>query len=278
MSKIKTFFKTHPVLPYFFFAFFISWGGSLVVLGPKFVRGETYQLTDSLLALLAMLAGPSLAGITLTAVIDGRVGIRELFSRMRRWRVKARWYAVALLTPPVLILAVLLLLSNLISPAFTPNFLALGIVYGLMAGFVEEIGWMGYAFPKMQVKHSALAASLILGVLHGTWHIVAGYLGASGNLGMYWLPNFIVMWIIGMTAMRVLIVWVYSHTGSVLLTQLMHASSTGFLVILSPSPISPANETLWYAVYAVVLWVVVAIVITRYGKRLMQRPLWAKAI
>jgi hypothetical protein len=53
----------------------------------------------------------------------------------------------------------------------------------------------------------------------------------------------------------------------------MHTSSTGFLIILSPSPISPANETLWYAVYAVVLWVVVAIVITRYGKRLMQQPL-----
>ena len=267
--KIKTFIQRHPVTSYFLLAFFISWGGSLAVLGPKFIRGETYQLTDSLLALLAMLAGPSLTGITLTAIVDGRAGLRELFSRMARWRVKIRWYAVALLTPPVLILAVLLVLSRLVSLVFTPNFLALGIAYGLLCGFFEETGWMGYAFPKMQMKHSALAASLILGVLHGTWHVVAGYLGASGNLGIYWLPNFIAMWIIGMTAMRVLIVWVYSHTGSVLLTQLMHASSTGFLVILSPSPISPVNETLWYAVYAVVLWVVVAIVITKYGKCLV---------
>ena len=273
MSTIMTLIKKHPVLTYFFLAFFVSWGGSLAVLGPKFFRGEPYQLTDLPLALLAMLAGPSLTGIALTDIVDGKSGLRDLFSRMRRWRVKPRWYARALLTPPVLILAVLLLLSNLISPVFIPNFLALGIVYGLLAGFIEEIGWMGYAFPKMRVKHSALTASLIIGVLHGTWHIVADYLGASGNLGGYWLPHFILMWIIGMTAMRVLIVWVYVNTESILLAQLMHASSTGFLIILSPSPISPAKETLWYAVYAVVLWVIVAIVITRYGKRLMQQPL-----
>jgi CAAX protease family protein len=123
----------------------------------------------------------------------------------------------------------------------------------------------------MQMKHDVLVASLIIGVLHGTWHVMTAFMGASGKLGMYWLPNFFAMWILGMTAFRVLIVWVYSHTGSVLLTQLMHASSTGFLFMLSPSPISPANETLWYAVYAAVLWVVVVIVTTKYGKRLVQQ-------
>jgi len=77
-------------------------------------------------------------------------------------------------------------------------------------------------------------------------------------------------------AMRVLIVWVYSNTNSVLLAQLMHASSTGFLIILSPSSVSPAQETLWYAIYAAVLWLVVALVATRYGKRLVQQPLQVK--
>lgn len=93
----------------------------------------------------------------------------------------------------------------------------------------------------------------------------------------YWLPFFLAF-IAVLTAMRVLIVWVYSNTNSVLLAQLMHASSTGFLVILGPSHISPIQEVLWYAVYAAVLWVVVAIVIARYGKGLVRQPMQVKTM
>jgi uncharacterized protein len=73
-----------------------------------------------------------------------------------------------------------------------------------------------------------------------------------------------------MTAMRVLIAWIYVNTKSVLLAQLMHASSTGSLVILSPPLVTPGQETLWYAVYACALWAVVAIVVIAYGKNLVR--------
>jgi hypothetical protein len=71
--------------------------------------------------------------------------------------------------------------------------------------------------------------------------------------------------------MRVLIVWVYVNTRSVLLAQLLHASSTGSLVVLGAAHASPAQETLWYAVYAACLWIVVAIVVRMCGPRLMRR-------
>ena len=175
-------------------------------------------------------------------------------------------------TPPVLILAVLLALRTLVSPVFAPNIFLLGIPFGVIPGFFEEVGWTGYAFPKMRVKHSALAAGLLLGVLWGLWHApVVDYLGAAAPHGVSWLPFFLAF-IAVVTAMRVLIVWVYSNTGSVLLAQLMNASSTASLVVLGPSRVSPAQETLWYAVYAVVLWIVVALVIARYGKRLKRQP------
>jgi hypothetical protein len=80
------------------------------------------------------------------------------------------------------------------------------------------------------------------------------------------------MWLVAMTAMRVLLVWVYSNTGSLLLAQLTHASSTGFLIILDPSGLSPAHGTLWYAVYAVVLWIPAAIVIAKSGTDLGEEP------
>ena len=76
--------------------------------------------------------------------------------------------------------------------------------------------------------------------------------------------------------MRVLIAWVYSSTESVLLAQLLHASSTGSLVVLSPFRVSAAQEATWYAVYAAVLWIVVGIVAKAYGRRLGSGQLAGK--
>jgi membrane protease YdiL (CAAX protease family) len=269
--KIKTFITRHPVASYFFLAYLISWGGSFALGGPKFLRGETLQIADALLIGLPMILGPSFAGIALTGIVDGRSGLRDLLSRMQLWRVGARWYATLLIFP-LLILAVLLPFSTLVSQDFVPNILPIGILLGLVAGFFEEIGWTGFALPRMQLKRSTLAASIYLALLHGIWHLVAGYLSESVTYGAYWLPRFIMMWMVAMMAMRIINVWVYTNTKSLLLAQLIHASSTGFLFVFSPTPISPANETLWWAVYAIVLWVAAAVVVVRYGKHLRKEP------
>ncbi len=265
---------------YFSLAFLISYGGFVVVDGPRLVRGEAIPSIDALLLFPALVVGVGLLGIILTAVVDGRNRLRDLFARMRRWRVGVGWYAAALLISPVLILAVLFGLSVLVSPKFAPGFFPLGIVFGLVPGFFEEIGWMGFAFPKMRsTKRSVLATGVILGVLWGLWHApVVDYLGAAAPHGAYWLPFFL-SFIALVTAMRVLMVWVYTNTQSVLLAQLMHFSSTGCLVLLSATHASPAQETLWYAIYAAVLWGVVALVVVIYGKGLVRlRPMRSVAL
>jgi hypothetical protein len=94
---------------------------------------------------------------------------------------------------------------------------------------------------------------------------------------VYWLPFFLAFIAI-LTALRVLIVWAYSNTHGVLLAQLMHAGSTGFLVMLGPAHVSPAQEALWYAVYAAALRIVVALVIAGYGRRLVRHPMQVQAI
>ena len=71
--------------------------------------------------------------------------------------------------------------------------------------------------------------------------------------------------------MRVLICWIYSNTDSVLAAQLMHISSTGSLVIFSAPRVSAAQEALWYGLYGITLWVVVAIIAKTYGRRLTGR-------
>jgi CAAX protease family protein len=75
-----------------------------------------------------------------------------------------------------------------------------------------------------------------------------------------------------MTAMRVLICWIYANTDSVLLAQFMHVSSTGSLVIFSPLRVDAAQEALWYGLYGISLWVVVAIVARTYGRRMTRQP------
>ena len=185
---------------------------------------------------------------------------------MSLWRVGAPWYSAVLIFP-VLILAVQLGLVALLSRDFAPYFFPWGILIGLLPGFFEEIGWTGFALPKMLLKHSALAAAILLGVLQTLWHLAADYLTSSGVRGVYWLPHF-AMFVVSMTAMRVILVWVYTNTRSVLLAQLMHASSTGFLSILVPLSLSPRNDTIFYGVYAVALWAAVIVVVARYGKHM----------
>lgn len=266
--NFKTFLQHHPVASYFGMTFMISWVGVFLVVAPRLMRGEAISTTDGLLMFPVLLLGPSITGITLTAIVDGKSGLRNLFSRMGRWRVGAHWYGV-LLIPPVFILAVLLTMKTLISPVYTPHLFLMGILFGLAPGVLEEIGWSGYAFPKMQVKYGTLPATCLLGILWGLWHApVVDFMGAAYPHGASWLP-FYLAFITLVMAIRVLIVWVYSHTQSVLLAQLLHASSTGFLVILSPSPISPTQEVLWYAVYAAILWIAVAGVV-KYDRGLVQ--------
>jgi membrane protease YdiL (CAAX protease family) len=266
-SKQENFLARHAVSTYFALTFVVSWLGAFAVAAPHLLRGEAVPKFAGLMMFPAMLLGPSAVGILLTRIVNGNSGLHDLFSRMRRVRVPARWYA-ALLIPPVLVLTVLFFMKSFVSPVFAPNRFFIGIGFGFVAGFFEEIGWMGYAFPKMRRANNALAPALLLGLLWGTWHIpVIDYLGTSTPHGAYWLPFFLAF-TAALTAMRVLIAWVYSHTSSVLLAQLLHASSTGSLVVFSPPRVTAGQEPLWYAVYAAALWLVVAIIAATYGKRL----------
>src|SRR5918993_1668998 len=103
MATIKTFIKRHPVLSYFVLAFAISWGAILIAvgLGPGGFSATPQQFQMAVpYAVPAMILGPGLAGIFLTAYLYGRAGLREFRSRLLKWRGGARWYAVVLLTAP----------------------------------------------------------------------------------------------------------------------------------------------------------------------------------
>jgi membrane protease YdiL (CAAX protease family) len=281
MSTINTFIKRHPVLTYYALTFAISWGCVLMIIGPGGILG-TKEISELLLPFtyMATLLGPSVAGIILTGLVYGKAGFRELLSRLLRWRVGARWYAVALLTAPLLITAVLLALS-LISPVFLPgifvsddkaSLLLSGIVAGLMVGIFEELGWTGFAVPRLRTRYSVLTTGLILGFLWGLWHfpLFSGSGSSFGTLprALYlsvqlfsWLPPF-----------RVLMVWVYDRTESLLVAMLMHVSLTASTLILQPLA-TVVQFVTFDLVWAAALWVFVAAVIVANRGQLLRQSL-----
>lgn len=271
IHSIADVIRRHAVLTYFGLVLLISYGSFALLEGPTLLRGGSTQQATTEYALFPVLVlSVCIVGLALAGVVAGRRGVRDVFARIGRWRVGVRWYAIALLLPPAGILIVLLAMRTFVSPIFTPNVFALGFLFGLPA-FLEEIGWMGFAFPQMRKRQSALAAAVTLGVLWGLWHApVVDYLGAAAPHKAYW-PLFFLSFIAIVAAMRVLIVWVYSNTGkSLLLAQLMHISMTGSLVVLGPVGLTPAQETLWYALYAALLWIIVGVVALLSGKRLVR--------
>ncbi len=249
--------RRFPLLSYFALAYGLS-ALALAVVGPPRLDGTGGRPAASLAMFPVMVIGVGLVGIGLTAAVRGRSGLRELRARLTRWRI-GRWYLV-LLIPPLGILAVLEGFRTFVSPSFAPQFLVYGVAAGAVSGFFEEIGWTGFAYPRMRARFGALGGALLLGVLWGLWHLpVVDSLGAASPHGRYW-PSFFASFILLVAAIRVLIAWVYTNTGSVLIAQLLHASSTGSLVVLSAPRVSPSQEALWYLAYAGLLWLVVGVV------------------
>ena len=276
----ESFLKRHSVLIYLVLAFGIAWGGILFV-----VRDTTFPATSNEIArvvpfvFLAMLAGPSIAGVLMAWRVDGKLGLRDLAARLLRWRVDARWYAALLITP-LLLIGILTVLST-VSPAFLPKIvtandksavLTVALAVGLMAGFFEELGWTGFAIPKLQLKHSALATALLFGPIWMLWHLLADFWGGYESFGTLYFAH-VLLWLVALVAYRVLIVWVYNNTSSLMLAMLMHASFTGGQALLEPTFNSAADNIVWYSVFAAMLVLVAVVaVLTAGAKRLVRVP------
>jgi len=233
-TTILAFVERHPVLTYCALTFAISWGGFLLVVGGPGGFPATPEQFAALmpLAVLAMLAGPPVAGLLLTGVVSGRTGRRELRSRLVRWRVGARWYAFALLFAPLLYLALLLPLSRL-SAAFVPGILAsgakasmlvLGVAIALGAGLLEELGWTGFAVPMLRRRHGVLATGLLVGALWAVWHWLGQLWAPGASSGAFSVGVLLLDPLFYMAGYRVLMVWVYDRTGSLPMAAVMHTA------------------------------------------------------
>lgn len=248
-----------PLVAFFVGAYLLA-AAALAVIGLPMPRhGVNEHPVMALIMFPVMVIGVGVLGVGLTELTAGRRGVRELASQFRR-AVPPRWWLVAPI-PPAAILAVLHVLRSLASPDYRPGFLIFGVAAGVASGFFEERGWTGFTFPRLQARFGLLGGGLVLGGLWGLWHLpVVDSLGAATPHGGAW-PAFFAAFVAAVVALRVLIAWAYTNTHSLRLAQVLHASSTASLVVFGAPAVTPGQEALWYAGYAVVLWVVVALVL-----------------
>ena len=273
MKTIKAFVIKRPVLIYYILVFAISWGGILLVVGSSGYPGNSEQVEKlSLPVLLAFFAGPSLSGLLLIGLVHGRAGFRDLFSRLLRWRVEARWYAIALLFAPLLV-AVVLLGLLLFSPIYTPGIavtndkvflLVSSLVWGLIGGgLLEETGWTGFAVPELRRRYSVFTTGLIVGILWGIWHILITFWMSgtpSGDLSLAIFVPATIFNLISLPAYRVLLVQFYDRNVGLFLTMIMHALFSSSRMILTPPGLDLLYGVIFELVLATALWGVVALV------------------
>lgn len=275
MSTIHEAITRHCAAAYFLLVFAISWCGVILVIGSGGLTSAAPSGDPRFVyALAAMLAGPATAGLLVTGLVHGRAGLRTFLSRATKWRVNLRWYAVALLTAPLMMGTTLAALS-LFSPAFVPGFmtseeratlLLVSLGVGLAAGLFEEIGWTGFAIPSLRSRYSVLRTGIYVGVIWGAWHLLTNVFWASrvsaGDLPLsIFLPISVVGTLIGyLTAYRILMVWVYDHTQSLPIAILMHVSLTASLLSLNPIGLSGAALLTYSHVLAAGFWFLVAVI------------------
>jgi membrane protease YdiL (CAAX protease family) len=287
MDKLKNAISNHPVVTYFALTFAISWGGVLLVIGGWSGMAASAPTGDArfVYAVLAMLAGPTISSMLLTIILEGRNGVRALRLRLLTWRVSARWYATALLTAPLLWLMTIFLLSRtslnvqpgIVTATDKAGLVLVAVAVALGAGVFEELGWTGFAIPRLRRRHGPFSTAVIVGVLWGAWHLLTNVLWASRvSAGELTLPVFLPASILGvlvgyLLAFRVLMVWVYERTGSLLIAMLMHMSLTASVLILDPAGLTGVRLLAYSFALAAAAWSAVAVLVASTGWHLDHR-------
>ena len=237
----------HPLTFYFLIAFAFSW-----LLEVPIALSETgtgllpFTIPTPVLALAiaaATFLGPTLSAYIMTYMTEGRIGIRRLLRRYVLWRVAFRWYLFILLGIPAIELLGAIVVPGALA-SFQPLTLSLVLTYpvAFVSTFIlggplgEEPGWRGFALPRLQPLHGPLVGSIILGILWACWHLPLFW---SGVWTPPTIPN-IVMFILMITALTIIMTWVFNNAkGSLLITMLMHASFNTFANRIE-APLFPA--------------------------------------
>lgn len=236
--------NSRSLITFFILAYALSW----IIQIPLALSAQglmSWELAPGLHLLSAY--GPLLAAFIVTSFTEGWVGVRELLTRMIRWRVGWRWGLFALVSPLAFFL-IAVLIQRMLSGSWSAvysfgnmvelpqlSWIASWLVWTLTFGFGEETGWRGFALPRMQANRTAMRATLVLWIFWALWHAPQFFYNFPG-MDLFGGIGFL----LGMFAGAVLLTGLYNSTrGSILMVALWHgtynsavAGSVGFVPII----------------------------------------------
>ncbi len=226
------------------FSFFVltfawSWPLSIVALSFKI----SAPIVSSVLSIISGF-GPSLAALVTVYFFSGGASFRAWLKNALNWRIGWRWYAMAFFGPPVVMtigLALHLALGGTIPPSSVTEHIPLaianfGLVFLIGGPLGEELGWRSYALPALGSKIGWRAASLLIGMIWGLWHLPLFFMAGTAQFQMS-----ITVFMLNILAGSVVFSWLFIRTaGSVLPALMLHTSLNSWAGILS---IVPTVET-----------------------------------
>jgi membrane protease YdiL (CAAX protease family) len=231
--------RRHPLLVFFALAYGVSWllwtpwvlsDSGLGVLPLRF---PSVLGTTQLLGMLpGAYLGPLTAALIVTAVADGRPGLRHWSQRLVRWRVGWRWYVAVLVgVPGTIVLATLALPQSwgnvrFVGVTVLAAYIPMLVLQLLTTAVAEEPGWRDFALPRLQEKFGAVRGTVILGLLWGGWHLPLFLTSWAGDHVTWNQP---VEFVAGCVPLSLVMTWVFNRSGQSLpLVMVLHASINSF--------------------------------------------------
>lgn len=225
--------------------------------------------------------GPLFAALIASWKSYGRSEVKDLFGKIKVWRVKPKWILIILLLPfifAVIPLGMNALMGGDITGAFNPEMsgliIFLTLAYNIVTSGLEEPGWRGFAFPEMKKKDEAYRSSLIVGVFWAIWHypyvLYVNYIslpadfhpGAIIGIEIYALFGFTMVILSG----SIIFSWIYANTESLLILILFHAFQNVFPIFVMGQVVDMGPGTLIVALFS---WLVVGLITKYYGRETM---------
>jgi membrane protease YdiL (CAAX protease family) len=269
--------QRHQLTTYFGLTFAISWTIWLgLILGSLHIQTPVAAVLN-----VVAIAGPSIAAVVLATVL-GRAERQRLLAGFSLSRWSVRWTAVALVLPPAMVVtAIAVSVTAFGAPSPAVSFTLAGVVLGefvrvlFLGGPVgEELGWRGFALPRLQQRRNALDASIVLGLVWGLWHLPLYFVlgtGQSEILRAGASPAFAIGGFVGWTiGLSVLLTWLFNQTGgSLIVVMLFHAAVN--LAVFLPTAVGSGGAAAFMNV--IITWLVAIGVVIRFGRaRLMSMP------
>ena len=227
--------QARPLLTFFVLSYAVTWAAFITV-----ARWIPAQTAAGYSLILFGAYTPGIVALLLTARTEGSRGVRALLRRILIANVPVRLYVLALTYIAVIKLTAAVLHRFVLGewPQFGAESLALiplAIAFSTPFQAGEEIGWRGFALPRLAARFGLRTASLILGVIWAIWHLPQFYIAGAASYQQSFL-----VWAPQVVAMSIALAWLYARSGgSLLLVMLMHSAINNSKDIVASGAVIP---------------------------------------